>query len=243
VRTLEYVLDICGNLCLNRNILSRFMKAFYHTACAAQPPGAQAFQLALAWFCLCLALAQEARGAVIINELSAAPSEQQLSWSSNGVPRLGSGLAWMEPDFTARGWASGNLPAGYGFGGLATDLTATMKSNAPSLYLRREFTLTTAQAALSEPLTLVVEYNDGFVAYLNGREVARANCGPANHFIYANQPAFNVSTAAGLVEFALGPVNAVLTPGRNVLAIQAHNAEQPSSVSNPGLILLHLPTP
>jgi hypothetical protein len=102
------------------------------------------------------------------------------------------------------------------------------------------------------PDTRTVEWNgkkievlqSQFVAYLNGREVARANCGPTNHFIYASQPAFNVSTATGLVvQLTLGPVNALLTPGRNVLAIQAHNAEQPSSVSNPGLITLHLPTP
>src|SRR5881396_1712660 len=79
-----------------------------------------------------------AHAAVVINELSAAPSERQLSWSSNGVPRLGSGIAWMEPDFAPKGWLSGNLPAGYGFSGLSTDLTATMKDNAPSLYLRKE---------------------------------------------------------------------------------------------------------
>ena len=55
------------------------------------------------------------------------------SWSSNDVPRLGSGVAWMEPDFAASGWPSANLPAGYGFGGLATDLSFAMKISAAPL--------------------------------------------------------------------------------------------------------------
>src|SRR5207249_805184 len=133
-----------------------------------------------------------ARAAVVINELMAAPSERQLSWSSNDVPRLGSGAAWMEPDFAASGWPSANLPAGYGFGGLATDLSFAMRDKAPSLYLRQEFNVAPEQAALGEALSLLVDYNDGFVAYLNGREVFRANCGATNGFMFASQPAFNV---------------------------------------------------
>ncbi|HEY2952430.1 MAG TPA: lamin tail domain-containing protein, partial [Verrucomicrobiae bacterium] len=189
------------------------------------------------------ALLLPARAAVVINELMAAPSERQLSWSSNGVPRLGSGVAWMEPDFAANGWPSGNLPAGYGFGGLATDLSFAMSDKAPSLYLRKEFNVTPEEAALADALSLLTDYNDGFVAYVNGREVFRANCGGTNRFMFASQPAFNVNTNNGLAQFDLGPVNALLVPGRNVLAIQAHNAEQPSTPSQPGLIIQHLPTP
>jgi hypothetical protein len=162
---------------------------------------------------------------------------------SNGVPRLGSGFTWFEPEFAPDGWLSGNLPAGYGFSGLATDLTSTMRDKAPSLYLRKEFNVTSTQAVLTANLSLQVEYNDGFVAYLNGREVARANCGASNRFMFAAQPAFNVSTAIGLVELNLGPVNAALIPGRNVLAIQAHNAEQPSTTGQPDYITRHIATP
>ena len=181
--------------------------------------------------------------AVVINELMAASSERQLSWSSNGVPCLGSGVAWMEPDFVANGWPSGNLPAGYGFGGLATDLSFSMSNKAPSLYLRKEFNVTPDQAALTDALSLLVDYDDGFVAYLNGREVFRANCGATNRFMFARQPAFNVTTNNGLAQFDLGSVSAALVPGRNVLAIQAHNAEQPSTPSQPGQIIQHIPTP
>ena len=102
---------------------------------------------------------------------------------------MGSGTAWMEPDFIPRGWSSGNLPAGYGFAGLGTDLTTTMKGKTPTLYLRKEFSLTSTQAAFAEPLQMVVDYDDGFVAYLNGREIARVNAGASNAFLYAGQPA------------------------------------------------------
>src|SRR5258706_3872354 len=147
----------------------------------------------------------------------AAPSEQQLWWSSNGVPHVGSGIGWMEPDFVPRGWSTGNLPAGYGFGGLSTDLTTTMRDKTPSLYLRKEFELTAVQAALSDPLTLVAEYNDGFLAYLYGREMARVNFGPTKRFIYASQPALNVSTASGPVENNLRPGKALVVPRRHEL--------------------------
>jgi len=180
--------------------------------------------------------------AVLINEFSAAPSQQQLSWNSNGVPRMGSGVGWMEPSFVPHGWSSGTLPAGYGFTGLGTDLTSAMSGKTPTLYLRKEFSLTSTQAAFAEPLQLVVDYNDGFVAYLNGQEIGRANCGGSNTFIYAGQPAFNVASVTPLV-INLASTKTLVSEGRNVLAIQAVNAESPSTVNQPELITQHLPTP
>lgn len=45
--------------------------------------------------------------------------------------------------------------------------------------------------ALPDQVQLVVEYNDGFVAYLNGVQEARRNGGPVNKFIYRDQSAYN----------------------------------------------------
>ncbi|HXG47153.1 MAG TPA: CotH kinase family protein, partial [Methylomirabilota bacterium] len=206
-----------------------------------RPGWREGFGLSLAG--LLLLAGSSGNAAVVINELSAAASSRQLSWSSNGVPRLGSGVAWMEPGFTPRGWSRGLLPAGYGFGGLATDLTEAMKDKAPSLYLRREFDLTAAEAAHTDPLVLWVDYNDGFVAYLNGIEVARAHCGPTNRFMFARQPAYNVNTSTLPAQIVLGPVSALLKPGRNVLALQVHNADLPGLTNWPERITLHQPTP
>lgn len=183
------------------------------------------------------------RGGVIINEFVAASSERRLSRDAGGAPRVGTGVAWHEPDFNAGTWSTGPLPAGYGFSGLALDLTTQMKAKTPSLYLRKEFDITEEQAGLTNVLILSAQYNDGFVAYINGREAARQNCGPTNHFVFASEPAANVNTNAALVDVALGPANAWLSPGRNVVAIQAHNADQPSTQADPGRIASHLPTP
>ena len=93
---------------------------------------------------------------VLINELMATTSEQRLSWDAGGVPRLGSGPQWVEWGFDVTGWTSAFLPAGYGFTGLASDLTSRMKGLAPSLYLRKEFPATAGQAASTNALVLSV---------------------------------------------------------------------------------------
>jgi hypothetical protein len=184
-----------------------------------------------------------AQGGVVINEFMAGSSDRRLSWSTNDVAQLGSGVSWKVPEFVDSSWSTGNLPAGYGFTGLSTDLTSTMSNQSPSLYLRKEFQVTPDQAASSNQLNLPIDCNDGFVAYINGREVARSNCGPTNHFMYASQPAYNVNTNTGNVQYNLGPASRWLVPGRNVLAIQAHNAEQPSTIAVPEQITQHIPTP
>jgi hypothetical protein len=185
----------------------------------------------------------QAQGGVVINEFMAGSSERRLSWSTNDVAQLGTGVPWKAPEYADSAWSTGNLPAGYGFTGLSTDLTSAMSNQAPSLYLRKEFQVTAEQASATNQLYLSIDCNDGLVAYINGREVARANCGPTNHFMYACQAAYNVNTNTGSIQYNLGPASRWLVPGRNVLAIQAHNAEQPSTLSWPEQITQHTPTP
>ncbi len=189
-------------------------------------------------------LGASAQGAVIINEFMAGASDRRLSWPTSEFAQLGSGVAWNSLDFADGSWSTGNLPAGYGFSGLSTDLTGTMLNQAPSVYLRKEFQVTAEKASSYFQLVLQIECNDGFVAYLNGHEIARANCGPVNHFIYASQPAYNVMPSYyGSVQYYLGPASRWLVPGRNILSVQAHNAEQPSTYSAPEKITEHIPTP
>jgi len=183
----------------------------------------------------------QAQGGVVINEFMAGSSDRRLSWSTNDVAQMGSGVSWKATEYVDSAWSTGNLPAGYGFTGLSTDLTSVMSNQAPSLYLRKEFQVTAEQASATNQLHLIITYNDGFVAYINGREFTRANCGPTNHFMYASQAAYNVGNNNSLIN--IGPASQWLVPGRNVLAIQAHNAEQPSTIATPEQITLHLPTP
>lgn len=183
-------------------------------------------------------LLSRASGQVVINEVSGAASDRNLQWSTSGVPQLGSGIPWQGLSFNAGPWASGNLPAGWG-STVSTNLQTAMQSKTPSLYLRKTFTVTPTQAALTTPLVLQVDADDGFVAYINGIEVARANCGPVNHFMFASQPAYNAAASSGLIEYQLAAANTLLVSGTNVLSIQAHNYDIASNFRlNAGLRLI-----
>lgn len=80
--------------------------------------------------------------------------------------------SWTGTEFDDSKWSKGK--AGFGFGD-RDDKTVlgNMKSKYTSVYLRKEFNVASAQDA--EDLVLAVAYDDGFVAYLNGVEMARAN--------------------------------------------------------------------
>jgi hypothetical protein len=187
-------------------------------------------------------LSAESPAGIVLNEFMAAPSQRRPYLNPDGIPRLGPGLRWMDPRYAPAGWSNALLPAGYGFSGLSADLSSKMRDKAPSLYLRKAFLASDSQAGSSDALVLSVQFNDGFVAYLNGREIARANCGPSNSLMYACQPAYNVNTNGNVVEFYLGSASAWLVPGTNLLALQAHNADQPSTDSWPERISSHLQT-
>ena len=179
-----------------------------------------------------------ANAQVVINELVGQASDRNLQWSADGVPRLGTGTPWNAAAFNATPWASGNLPAGWG-STVSTNLQSAMASKTPTLYLRKTFTASPSQAALTTALILQVEADDGFVAYLNGVEVARSNCGPPKHFMYVSQTAYNVATTTGITEYALGAANTLLVAGTNVLSIEAHNFDTVSNFRiNAGLRLI-----
>jgi hypothetical protein len=127
--------------------------------------------------------------------------------------------AWLKPGFGDTVWLEG--PSGFGFGDNddATVL-ADMAGGYTSVACRKKFTLTSNDLAGGE-FFLGVDYDDGFCAFLNGVEVARANCSPAGP-----APAWNeIATAsheAGNEE--LFPIaRNLLVDGENVLAIAGFN--------------------
>ena len=171
---------------------------------------------------LLAALLPHADAQIVINEVSGAASDRNLQWSADGTPRLGCGIPWNALNFNDAAWSSGNLPAGYG-STVSTDLQTAMLNKTPTLYLRKTFNVTPTQAALTSPLILQVGVDDGFIAYINGVEVARANCGPPKHFMYVAQTAYNAATVTAITEYTIGAANTLLVPGTNVLTVQAHN--------------------
>ncbi len=164
-----------------------------------------------------------AHGQVVINEMAAASSDRLLTWTADGTPRMGTGIPWYDAQYSDSFWQTGALPAGYG-STVSTNLQTPMVNKTQTCYFRKTFTVSPAQAEMTLPLTLQVDCNDGFIAFINGVEVARANAGAAKHFMYAGQPAYNNVAGSGVVEFTLPATNTLLVPGTNVLSIQAMNA-------------------
>jgi hypothetical protein len=166
-----------------------------------------------------------ARADVKITELHAAPSERLLRWDNTGQPRLGNGLAWFDTAFDASSWSTGSAPMGFSFTAPGTNLYSAMFNRTPSLYARRVFNVLPANASATTNLRLNIDANDGFICFINGREVARARLGPAKMFIYADATAFSARPASppGMLAFNLGPANSLLVPGENVIAIQIAN--------------------
>jgi hypothetical protein len=99
---------------------------------------------------------------------------------------------------------------------IRTDVAAAMSNINASAYIRLPFTIDDPSNV--QLLSLKMRYDDGFVAYLNGIELARVNAPGTPAF---NSTATGTHTAIGVDQFQSG--GAVLRGGANVLAIQGLN--------------------
>lgn len=138
---------------------------------------------------------------------------------------------WQTLAFDASGWQRG--PGGFGYGD--GDDRTLIPEQSLSVYQRVTFSLAdTSTIALA---LLHVDYDDGYVAYLNGTEIARRNIGapfgPEPAFdATANQPHEAMLYLNGVPESIIlhqAQLRALLVPGDNILAIQTHNTNSTSS--------------
>ncbi|MGQ9589532.1 MAG: fibronectin type III domain-containing protein [Planctomycetota bacterium] len=133
----------------------------------------------------------------------------------------GGTLAWTEVDFPDDPWESGPTGIGYGDGDDATVL-ADMPGSYTTVYARHAFDVDDPERYPT--LELAVDYDDGFVAYLNGVEVARANAGAAGS-LPAYDSVATASREAGAPQvFAIYDAPSLLRAGRNVIAVVGLNA-------------------
>jgi hypothetical protein len=106
---------------------------------------------------------------------------------------------------------------------IATDLGAAMRGVNASALVRIPFTVTDPSAI--DLLLLRVQYDDGFVAWLNGKEVARRNApggtGSAIPFDATATAARPDGAALIAEDIEIRGSGSLLRAGRNVLAIQA----------------------
>lgn len=107
-------------------------------------------------------------------------------------------------------------------------IQSQLSSRAHSVYARLEFNLDDAESV--RQLTLRLKYDNGFVAYLNGVEVARDNA-PDRPNWFAVAPTSTRSDAQVLefVDFDVSAHTDQLVDGKNVLAIHGMNAWQDDS--------------
>jgi hypothetical protein len=129
------------------------------------------------------------------------------------------GLAANEP-FNAAAWTSGATGVGFGAPGIGLNIQASMLNSNASAFVRVPF-------ALNNPtnfsvLTLNLRYNDGFVAWINGVQIARAFA-PTEDLAW-NSGATAVHTNTAFESMALGIATNLLRSGTNILAIQGLNA-------------------
>jgi hypothetical protein len=175
-------------------------------------------------------------GQVVINEFQATTSTRVLKFDANGRSSLGCDVPWYAFDYQKPLglWTAAPGPFGYGNGFTSgTNLSGSVAGKAMGFYLRREFTLTASQAASPDPLRLAIDFDDGFVAYLNGVEVARRNLGPNGAFVYYDQQTYN-NRPGGTTENiqVAATASSLLRSGKNVLALQVMNNARAEGFQN-----------
>ncbi len=146
---------------------------------------------------------------------------------------------WNQVSFDDQSWLSGPTGIGYADGDDATPLgdmqfISGTQAGYASVFARRVFSVPNPAAVTS--LTFTIDYDDGYVAYLNGAEVARS----ASMVGTGSPPAFGTVATAGHEASAgqsgnppevvnLNAFIGQLVAGNNVLAIQCHNNALDSS--------------
>ena len=134
-------------------------------------------------------------------------------------------LNWNQLGFNFSSWSIGPSGFGYGDGDDNTEIPNTI-----SVYLIKPFSITNVEQI--KKIAFHIDYDDGFVAYLNGQEFARDN-------IIGSPPAFDQGTItwreASMINggapslFWVDSTDTWLNEGQNVLALQVHNFNSSSS--------------
>src|SRR5690606_32427745 len=139
---------------------------------------------------------------------------------------------WTTFDFVPEGWKEGSAGFGYGDDDDATVLS-DMRDKYKVVYIRGEF----GEPSMSGELGLVINYDDAFIAYLNGHEVLRVGVESG-----AGAPATGIRgpEAKGYLDVPLPNAAKYLRPDENVLAIEGHNTDLDSSdfTLDPYLVLV-----
>lgn len=139
-------------------------------------------------------------------------------------------MNWNSVEYDDQAWLTGKGGIGYGDG----DDNTVIPANTISVFMRKSFSI--IDAALLDTAVFLIDYDDGFVAYLNGVEIARANIGTVEIRPAYNatatvivEPKFNSGGTPVLFPVAREKLISARKTGTNVLSIQVHNQAASSS--------------
>jgi len=154
-----------------------------------------------------------------------------IDWGDEWSYRLGTSEPpsdWNLLDFDDSGWLTGQTGIGYG-----DEDDRTIIGQVISLYARKKFQIENMDEVIN--LFLQMDFDDAFVAYLNGVEIARENIGepgipPAFDDLAVSEDFEAVLYQGGFpYEYPIDQFQSLLIEGENVLAIQIHNLAFDSS--------------
>ena len=144
---------------------------------------------------------------------------------------------WFKPGFDDSAWTAGKNGAGYereeGYGSLISDgfdFEEQMYGKATSLYLRFPFEVDDLEKIKSAAsLLLRMKCDDGFVAYINGHEVARFNAPEVAEWDSKATGSGNDQTLMQFSAYDISDHKDKLRKGENILAIHGMNNSEQSS--------------
>ena len=143
------------------------------------------------------------------------------------------GKAWNGVTFGVTSWGKGK--GGFGYGSVGKDASQDYQTlisygddsqnKRPTYYFRKSFALTRLPEA-NEHYVLHCYVDDGFVVYLNGKEIGRYNMG-------AGTPSYSTYTSTYAENRALYQTiridNSLLRRSTNTIAVEVHNVSATSS--------------
>ncbi len=130
---------------------------------------------------------------------------------------------WINPGYNYSTWATGNAPFRFGDGASGVELS-DMQNNYSTLCLRSTFLST--NSALIKQVLFTVDYDDGFVIWINGVMILSKNA-PASLVYNAFAPANHESGSGEIYTVDSGGLN--LVDGTNTIAVMCFNVNLTST--------------
>lgn len=148
-------------------------------------------------------------------------NDEWKTWKGTSPPS--DGIAWTQSGFDDSAWDTATGGFGYGDLNMVETVLNDMRNRYTTFYIRKNITLT--EQEVDAEYILDIFFDDGFICYINGTEVARA---------FAPQTYTYQSTSSGnhesdvLESFELGDLSTILEAGENTIAFVGFN----TSLSN-----------